>query len=275
MDKISAIAKKHNLKVIEDACQAHLAEWRHKKVGTFGDFGCFSFQNAKVLTCGEGGAIRGDDERLMDRCYSFHNFGRPKGKFMPADRGGHPILGTKCRMAEYQASMLITQMEHVEEQTKKRCENADYLTSRIKEIPGIVPRRDYEGTTRTSYYYYGFRYRKERFNGLSREKFLSALSAEGIPASSGLGVIEGRPINKEGLIEETLNSKTFQKIYSTEMLNKYRRQNDCPESDRLCQETVGFYGKVLLGTRQDMDDIADAILKIYENKDNLAKSQKS
>lgn len=57
MDRINAIAKKHNLKVIEDACQAHLAEWRNKKVGTLGDLGCFSFQNSKNLPCGEGGAI--------------------------------------------------------------------------------------------------------------------------------------------------------------------------------------------------------------------------
>ena len=269
MDKINSIARKYNLKVIEDACQAIFAEWRGKKVGTLSDLGCFSFQTSKNLTCGEGGAILGDDEKVIDRCYSFHNFGRPKGKYMPQDKGGHPILGTKYRISTIHAALLDTQIYHVEEQTKKRSENADYLTSRIKEMPGIIPRKDYKETTRTAYYKYALRYKKEQFNGIPREKFLSALRAEGIPCSWGLGVIEGLPINKEGLIEETLNSKSFQKIYSKERLNKYREQNHCPESDQLCEETMGFSGEFFIGTKKDMDDIADAILKIYENRDKL------
>lgn len=76
-------------------------------------------------------------------------------------------------------------------------------------------------------------------------------------------------MHKEGLIESTLNSKTFQKIYSKERLDAYRRQLVCLECDQLVEETVGFHGKVLLGTKQDMDDIYHAILKIYENRDKL------
>jgi len=270
MDKITSIARKYNLKVIEDACQSIFAEWRGKKVGTLSDLGCFSFQNSKNLTCGEGGAILGDDEKVMDRCYSFHNFGRPKGRYMPRDRGGHPILGTKYRISTIHAALLNTQMNRVEEQTTKRSENAGYLTSRLNEIPGIIPQKEYRETTRTAYYTYPFRYKKEHFNDIPREKFLSALRAEGIPCSWGLGVLEGFPINREGLIEETLNSKTFQKIYSKQRLNKYREQNHCPECDQLSEEVAGFSGTgPLLGTKKDMDDIADAILKIYENRDKL------
>jgi len=269
MDKINSIAKKYDLKVVEDACQAILAEWRGKKVGTLGDLGCFSFQTTKNLTCGEGGAILGEDEKVIDRCYSFHNFGRPKGKYMARDKGGHPILGTKYRISTIHAAILNAQMERVEEQTKKRSENADYLTSRIKEIPGIIPRKDYKETTRTAYYKYALRYKKEYFNGIPREKFFSAMRAEGIPCSWGLGVLEGLPINREGLIEKTLNSKNFKKIYSKERLNKYREQNQCPESDRLCKEVMGFSGEFFIGTKKDMDDIADAVLKIYENRDKL------
>ena len=76
-------------------------------------------------------------------------------------------------------------------------------------------------------------------------------------------------MHKEGLIEETLNSKTFQKIYSKERLDSYLQQLDCPECDRLVEETVGFHSKVLLGTKKDMDDIYHAILKIYDNRDKL------
>ena len=205
----------------------------------------------------------------MDRCYSFHNFGRPKGKYMSRDKGGHPILGTKYRISTIHAALLNSQMDRVEEQTRKRSENANYLTSRLEEIPGIIPRRDYKETTRTAYYKYALRYRKELFNDIPREKFIAALRAEGIPCSWGLGVLEGFPINREGLIEEALNSRVFEKLYSKQRLEKYREQNQCPESDRLSKEVMGFSGEFFLGTAKDMDDIADAILKIYDNRDKL------
>ncbi len=268
MDRIGQVAAKNNLKIVEDACEAHFGEWKGRKVGTLGDLGCFSFQTAKVLTCGEGGAILGHDERLMDICYSFHNLGRPRGKYMPQDKG-HPILASKCRLAEYQASILMTQMETVETEMQRRRENALYLTERLSRIPGIVPRRDYRGVTRTAFYYYGFRYKKEHFDGMSRARFLAALSAEGIPASKGLGVIEAKPMNKEGLLETTLNSKAYQKIYSREKLGAYWRDNECPECERLIEETVGFHHSILLGSREDMDDICNAVEKLYENRGKL------
>ena len=75
MDKIMDIAKRHNLKVIEDACQAHLAEYRGRKCGTIGDAGCFSFQSSKVLACGEGGGIVSNNPKLLEDCYTVQNHG--------------------------------------------------------------------------------------------------------------------------------------------------------------------------------------------------------
>jgi len=92
MDRIMAIAKQQDLFVIEDACQAWLAEYKDKMVGTIGDLGCFSFQNSKNIPAGEGGAIVGDDETIMDRCHSYHNCGRPYGK-TGSDFSGYPFLG--------------------------------------------------------------------------------------------------------------------------------------------------------------------------------------
>jgi len=264
MDRINAIAKKHNLIVVEDACQAWLAEWRGKKCGTLGDLGCFSFQNSKHLTCGEGGAVVGDDDEIMDRCHSYHNFGRPYGETM-LTLSGYVRLGTKCRMTEFQAAILLAQMKRLEEQTKRRTENASYLTSRIKGIPGIVPHKLYEGVTRAVYHLYPFRYRKENFNGLSLGKFVAALKAEGIPGSAGYG-----PINKDPFFESTLRSSNFRKTYSKERLNRCREQNHCPDNDQLCKEAVWLSQNLLLGTKSDMDDIADAIRKVYENRDKLA-----
>jgi perosamine synthetase len=268
MDRINAIAKKHNLLVIEDACQAWMAEWKGKKCGTLSDLGCFSFQNSKHLPAGEGGAIVGNDDEIMDRCYSFHNCGRPYGSVKRTS--SYPVRGSNRRMQEFQAVILMSQMKRLENDTETRNRNAKYLTSRIKDIPGILPHKLYKEVTRAAYHLYPFRYKKEYFNGLPRDKFLSALRAEGIPCSGGYG-----PQYKDGLIEDALNSTGYKRLYSRERLNKYRRENHYPDNDQLCKEAVWFGQNMLLGSKKDIDDIGDAILKIYENRDKLAQLDKT
>lgn len=263
MDRINAIAKKHNLVVIEDACQAWLAEYRNKKCGTLGDLGCFSFQNSKNLPAGEGGAIIGNDEEIMDRCHSFHNCGRPYGTVERTSN--YPVRGSNRRMQQFQAVILMSQMKRIQKDADTRLENALYLTSKIKEIPGIIPYKLAHGATRSAYHLYPFRYKKEHFNDLPRNKFLSALRAEGIPCSGGYG-----PQNKDGLIEEALNSRGYKRLFSKARLKRYREENHYPDNDQLCKEAVWFSQSMLLGSKRDMDDIADAILKIYENRDKLA-----
>jgi len=262
MDRITEIAKKHNLKVVEDACQAWLAQWRGKSCGTIGDLGCFSFQNSKHLPAGEGGAVVGNDEELMDRVHSYHNCGRSYGS-MPRT-SGYPISGNNRRMMEYQAAILLTQMKRLEADTDLRWANGQYLTSRIKDIPGIVPHKLYEGVTRAVYHLYPFRYLKEHFNNAPREKFMAALRAEGVPCSGGYG-----PQYNDGLIEATLSSKNFKRAFPKARLDRYREELHYPDNDRLCQEAVWISQEMLLTSRQDMDDIANAIAKIYENRDKL------
>jgi dTDP-4-amino-4,6-dideoxygalactose transaminase len=253
MARIHAIASKHHLLVVEDACQAWLAELNGKKCGTFGDLGCFSFQNSKHLTCGEGGAIVGADDALMERVFSFHNVGR-----------GGPYLGWKCRMAEYQAAILLAQMDRLEEQTQRRWENATYLTSKIQGIPGVTPHRLYAGVTRAAYHLYPFRYKPEAFNGVPRDRFIAALRAEGIPASSGY-----RRQNVAPFVENTLSSRRFQRMYSKQQLDHCRQQIACPANDAICREAVWFSQQLLLGSKADMDEIANALVKLYENRDQL------
>jgi dTDP-4-amino-4,6-dideoxygalactose transaminase len=263
MDRIMEIAKKHNLLVIEDACQAWLAEWRGKKLGTIGDLGCFSFQNSKHLPIGEGGAVVGDDEELMDHVHSYHNCGRPYGCIERTSR--YPIIGTNRRMTEYQAAVGLSQMKRLEADTETRNGNAEYLTSKIKDIPGIAPHKLYDGVSRAAYHLYPFRYKKEYFNDAPRQKFLAALSAEGIPCSSGYG-----PQYKDGLIEAALNSKNFARSFPKSRLDQYRRELNYPDNDQLCEEAVWLSQTLLLGSKNDMDDIANAIAKVAENKDQLA-----
>ncbi len=268
MGKINAIAKKRNLKVIEDACQAWLAEWGGKKCGTLGDLGCFSFQESKHLPAGEGGAVVGNDDELMDRVWSYHNCGRPyrsvKGKT------GYPMAGNNRRMTEYQAAILLNQMTRLEAETARRGENANYLTSKIKDIPGIVPHKLSEGATRAVYHLYPMRYKQEQFGGLPRNRFIAALSAEGVPCSSVYG-----PQYRDELIELALTSRSFKRAFPKERLDRYRDELHYPGNEQLCQEAVCFTQNMLLGPKSDMDDIANAIQKVYENRNELLKSQKS
>ena len=188
---------------------------------------------------------------------------------MNREKGGHPILGTKYRIGTITAALLAAQMTRAEEQSEIRYENGKYLNSRLSEIPCISLKKEYPETTRVSFYTFAMRYKKETVNGVPREIFMKALSAEGIACSWGLGVLEGYPMHREGLIEDTLSSKTFRKIYSEERLAKYREENICPEADKLAEEIMGFSGDLLLGTRQDTDDIVNAFVKVYENRGEL------
>jgi dTDP-4-amino-4,6-dideoxygalactose transaminase len=269
MEQTLQIAASHGLKVIEDACQAHMSEWNGKKVGTLGDLGCFSLQNSKVITCGEGGAILGDDDEAMDRAFSYHNFARPHGPSMNRNQYGHLGVGTKARMTEYQASILMTQMATSDEEITRREGNGKYLAAKLNEIPGIVARKEYPQTTRLSYYTCGFRYKAEHFDGLSRDSFIAAVKAEGIPIGAGLGTIEKHAQNREGTIEGALNSKTYRAIYSQKRMRDYRDRLACPEAEQLVKEMFGFSHNVLLGTEKDLDDIVDACRKVYENRENL------
>ena len=271
MVNIMAIAQKHNLVVIEDACQAWMAEINHKKAGTFGLAGCYSFQNSKNMAMGEGGAIVSDDDEFMDRCFSYHNYGNSYGSMIGAVGSGTVMLGTKLRLSEYQAAIGLAQMVRLEEEAVKRNENAAYLRAKIEKIPGIIPYRLYDNVNRAAFHLFPFRYKKDLFQGLPRATFLKALQAEGVPCWSGY-----TPLNKMPYLAHAFQTKNFQKMYPKEMLDidRYMEANQCPDNDRLCdEEAVWLPQNLLLAGKSDMDDIAAAIDKIQKNASQL-KDQK-
>lgn len=266
MDTILAVAKKRKLAVIEDACQSHLAEWRGRKAGSLGDTGCFSFQASKNWNCGEGGAVLCNDAELAEKVYAFHNNCRPRN----TAAYNFSYLGSRganLRLTEFQASLLLSQMARVEEQARRRTENADYLTSMLKEIPGILPEKMYAGCTRNAYHLYMFRYHADKFGGLPRAKFFKAMGAEGISCSSGYS-----PLNKEPMIKTLLQTRAYQKLYPPEVLKNWEERTQCPANDKLCQEAVWFTQTMLLGPRSDMDAIAEAIRRIHTHAAEIAKA---
>ena len=168
-------------------------------------------------------------------------------------------------MTQTQALILLSQMKRFEKDNDIRLANAQYLDKKLKKIPGIVPYKLANGGTRSAYHLYPFRYIKEEFNNVPKEKFIRALEAEGVPCGGGYGTQ-----NKDGLIEEAFNSRGYKRLFSESRLKQWREENHLPGNDQLCKEAVTFYQSMLLGSRSDMDDIVNAITRIYENRDSLA-----
>ncbi len=259
MEKIMAIAKKHNLKVIEDSCQGHLAEYQGKKLGTIGDLGSFSFQESKVISCGEGGGVVGNDDVLMERCYTVQNHGTTR-------KGVTERIGPKYRMTEFEGAILMGQMPGFKERHELRNKNANYIRSRLKNFPGLVPQKQYEGTASSAYYKFAFTYHKEHFNNADRSKFLKAVSAEGIPLSGYIG----NGLHKEPWTDYIQKLKVYQKMYSPARLQQYKAELNYPNCDNVCRDVIVLAGPgPLLGTQEDMDDIINSIMKVYDNRDQL------
>ena len=259
LERIMLIAKKHNLVVVEDACQAHFAEHKGTKMGNFGSLGCFSFQSSKTIACGEGGAIIGDDEELMDKCYTVQNHGTSR-------RGRTERIGPKYRMNEFEGAILLGQIEGARARYEKRNENAFYLRKKLQGFPGLVPQKLYDPSDTGSFYLFAMNYHKEYFNNADRSQFLKALKAEGIK----LGGYIKNGLHKEPWVDFILDQKVYQKMYSAQRLRQYKEEMECPVCDQVCAEMAMLWASgPLTGSKDDMDDIVNAIMKVYENRDQL------
>jgi dTDP-4-amino-4,6-dideoxygalactose transaminase len=265
IDTVMKVASKYNLPVFEDACQAHFAEWKGKKVGNYGIGGAFSFQASKNLNSGEGGAIITNNEEFYNKCYSFHHQGQ--GSDAASLEPGSGTRASNLRMTEFQAAILLAQMTRIPEQVQRRSDNADYLTEMLSGIPGITPARLYEGTTRSAYHLYMFRYDKKAFAGMDRAKFVRALNAEGIPCSTGYG-----SLTKDAYVMNLAQNKHYLQVYGEKRMKQWLEQLSCPVNDRLCsEEAVWFTQTTLLNDKNDMEKIAGAIRKISREAKAISK----
>ncbi len=264
MDPINAIARKHKFAVVEDACQAWLAEYKGRKCGTIGDLGCFSFQESKHIPSGEGGAITGMSDELIDKCNSYHNCGRACG----TNKGnGSFTRGHNYRMTQAQAVILSQQFDKLVKQTGIRRANADYLSANLGKIPGITPVRLPENT-RPAWHLYAFRYDPAQFNGLSRDKFTRAMSAEGVPCG---GIYHEQYY--DGLLDEAIASRGFKRLWGAERLKAYRDSfQELKGNKQVCETTVAMTQNMLLAGRGEMDHILEAIRKIHAHSAELAKA---
>ena len=257
MDAFLDLAERYKLILIEDCAQAHGAEWRGRKVGAIGHLGAFSFQSSKNVCAGEGGVILSNDAELAARAWSIANVGRvPEGAWYD-----HRVLGANLRLTEFQAALIRCGLRRLPEHMARRDENAFYLRQRLDVIPGLGYCAMYEGATRNAWHLFIGKYDADQFGGLSRDKFIEAVAAEGIPIASGYN-----PLYQE---------QSFQKGWNPEACpfacRFYGGRVDyttvhCEVAERACHtEGWWLYQSALLGTKKDMDDIAAAIEKVREN----------
>jgi dTDP-4-amino-4,6-dideoxygalactose transaminase len=264
LDRLMDLAAKHHLQLIEDACHCHGARWKGRGLGSFGDASAFSFQASKNLTCGDGGMMLTRREDVNQRALSLLWYGRRKETAWYE----HHELGGNSHLTEFQAAILIAQLERVPEQTELRMRNADVLRSELGKIPGIHPLPQDPRMTSHSHHLFMLRYGAEELGGLPRDKFLSALGKEGIPASSGYGA----PLYKSPVFLR----RQFRKGGCPLTCTRYGRDVDyaafealCPESERACREAIWIGQSVLLGTAKDMQDVVEGFRKVAAHADEL------
>jgi dTDP-4-amino-4,6-dideoxygalactose transaminase len=260
MTAINSLAQQFGLAVLEDAAHAWGSQWNGQGAGTLGRCGTFSFQVSKNMTAGEGGILVTDDEELADLCRSFSHCGRAKD----GDWYGHPFLGSNLRITEFQAALLLAQLARLEEQLKKREQNAALLDEALANVPGIRLLAPAPEMTRRSYHMYVFRL-DEQALGITREKFLEALAAEGVPASEGWH----QPLYRNGVftnahrlpphgIRAPLGGKGVDYTHVS-----------CPVCEQVCRDAVWIPQNVLLAEEPQIQRLSEAICKVTQGAATL------
>lgn len=189
MDPIMRLAKKHGLFVIEDAAEAHGAEYKGKKCGTFGDISCFSFYANKVISTGEGGMILTDSRAFKDRGEILKNLG-----FIKRKRYYHGEIARNYRMTNLQAAMGVAQLKNIEKLIKIKRDNAAIYNSGLADISGIqIPQE--KPWAKNIYWMYGIVL--GRRTGYSATSFAKTLAKHGIGTRSFFYPLHLQPVWKK------------------------------------------------------------------------------
>jgi dTDP-4-amino-4,6-dideoxygalactose transaminase len=261
MDEILRIATKHNLKVVEDCAHAHGGMWKGKGAGSMGDLGAFSFQSSKLITCGEGGAVITNNLEYMELVQSYINAGRAS----LTDLFHRRIIGFNYRLGEFQAAVLGPQLDRLPQQAALREKNMKHFEARLQNTPGIGLLKPDPRITRLAPYGYVIKYFSERVKDIPRAAFVAALQLEGIPCDG----LFYEPVYKSSLFP--VDSADFPGLsWGREKALDLRNMYHCPEADKAAYyEAIWFPHQHFLGSSADVDAIADGILKVLANIEEL------
>jgi dTDP-4-amino-4,6-dideoxygalactose transaminase len=258
LDRLSQLARDHHLALVEDCAHAHASQWRGRPVGNHGIAGTFSFQQSKLMTAGEGGIIICNDDDFERRARSAHDCGRLPGEWFYS----HFSYGSNYRLSEWQGAILRAQLDRLEEQTRKRHENARLLDKLLGEIPGITPQALDPRCTRNGHYAYIFHYDAARFAGLPTPRFIEAMNAEGIPSQAAYPPLHKLALFQNGSYRKRLCGEQAREDHAF-------LRGDFPQSERAAWQCYWIPQYALLGDAEDMHEIAAAVKKIQAGAKQL------
>ena len=224
MDAINEIAEKHDLKVIEDAAQAHGAVYKGKKIGSIGDLGCFSFYPTKNMTTSEGGMVTTNDDDLAEKSGMIRAHGESK-------RYEQSLLGYNYRMTDIAASIGLVQLKKIDEFNAKRNENAEYLSEGMEDIPGITTPIVADNVTHV-FHQYTIRVSKDR------DKFKEFLTENGIGTGIHYPIV----------------------LYKQPFYEKMGITGNCPEAEKAASEVISLPVHPSL-TVEELDTIIETVKK--------------
>lgn len=257
MDRLNAIAARHGLTVIEDCAHSHGSTYKGKMTGSLSRVSAFSFQASKNLTSGEGGLILTDDEALYQKMFTRHTCGRQIGKPWYE----HHAVASNIRLTEMQAALLLRQFSRLEEQTEQRLQNGLFLEKGLQGCPELMSTQKQEPwSTRRAWHLFVLRY-APGIEGVSRERFIQALNAEGVSASGGYPM----PLNRQPVFSTIKPPQGFPSYGELEQ----------PGADTCCSQTIWIAQNQLLGGPEYGRALVDAIHKVLENAEELRKMETS
>jgi len=238
MDGLAKVAADAGVALLQDAAHAHGAEWQGQKVGELGSIAALSFQNGKLMTAGEGGAVLFPTTESYEEAFLRHSGGRPRG-----DRGYfHRTGGSNFRLNEFSATILRAQLARLDEQIATREQRAPLLRSLLAEIPGVVPQGVDDRATRNPHYMSMFRLPGRTVE--QRNRLTDDLVERGLPAFSAFRAI----YRCDGFWESAAPTDTVEEIAAR-----------CPNVEAIYQDAIWLHHRTLLGTEAQMHQIAEIV----------------
>jgi 3-amino-5-hydroxybenzoate synthase len=241
MDALAKLSVDSGVPLLQDAAHAHGARWHGKKVGELGSVATFSFQNGKLMTAGEGGAVLFPDAELYEEAFVRHTCGRPRG-----DRGYfHTTSGSNFRLNEFSAAVLRAQLSRLDEQIAVREQRWRVLAALLAELPGVVPQGSDERCDRNPRYMAMF-----QIPGIGerrRATLVDALTQRGIPA-----FVAFRAVYRTDAFWET----------GAPEMSVDQLAGRCPNSEALSQDCLWLHHRVLLGSEAQMHEVVSVVADV-------------
>jgi dTDP-4-amino-4,6-dideoxygalactose transaminase len=262
MDALLDLARENDLAVIEDCAHVHGGAYNGRGAGSMGDIGSFSLQTSKLMTSGEGGMLITSRPDYFELIQTLVNCGRAS----ETDRFRQRMTGSNHRLSEFQAALLLGQLERLDELAERRGRNARRLTAGLAGIPGIRPLPPQPALTREAIYCYVFQYRPDG-PAPSRDLFAAALEAEGVPC-------DGRfyePVYRSDLFHA--RPEHWPQLTLGRDAPVDYAQVVCPVAERAAySEAVWLPQFVLLGEESDAGQVVEAVAKVVRNLEALSQA---